>query len=138
MRHGCLYGIGEHNQRHVKLTERLRELEAQRNQTQQTIAQASAGVNELNGAINQLKYVLELWSDDLEGDLAQAYSFSGVYSQALPAQALVRSDLPASEFVQPDGSLIVPPNVTVDLGKISIPKKKRGRPKGNGAMQPDA
>ncbi len=90
MRHSTLYGIGEHNQRHVKLRERLNELEANKQVVMNRIQQDTAGLHELNGAINQIKYILELWSDDIEGDLTQAMSFSGVFVKPIATPEAVR------------------------------------------------
>lgn len=85
MRHSTLYGIGEHNQRHVKLRERLMELEGQEGQLQQSIAQMNANLQQVIGAKAAMKYMLEVWSDDIQPDIAKAMSFSGCFVKSVPA-----------------------------------------------------
>ena len=87
MRHSFLYGIGEHNQRHIKLRERLAELEAQEAQLQQAIAQNTAALQQVVGAKSAFKYFLDVWSDDLDPKLEDAMSFSGVFVKSIPTES---------------------------------------------------
>ena len=97
MRHSTIYGFGEHNHRHVKLRERLMDLEDRKAKAMQAIQQAGADVNQLNGAIEQLNYVMELWCDDLDSDISQAFSFSGAFVRPLEAPS---ADSTGAEVMQ--------------------------------------
>lgn len=79
MRHATLYGIGEHNHRHVKLRERLRELEERQAALNNANAQNMANLHAVNGQIAMLKHMLNVWSDDIFPDEALAMSFAGRY-----------------------------------------------------------
>lgn len=79
MRHSTIYGIGEHNHRHVKLRERLMELEEQKNQVVAAQNQNAMALYKIEGAISAYKNFLELWSDDLDPQWDMAVSFSGQY-----------------------------------------------------------
>jgi len=79
MRPSTMYGIGEHNPRHIRLSARRTEIQAmvnaltaQHNEIGQRIISAKASLGELD-------YVLSTWSDDVETDLRAAVSFSGEY-----------------------------------------------------------
>lgn len=87
MRHSTLYGIGEHNQRHVKLRERLMEMEGQEHQLQQQAAQINATLQQIAGAKSALKYMLEVWSDDIDPDITQAMSFSGCFVKPIAKES---------------------------------------------------
>lgn len=123
MRHSTIYGLGEHNQRHVKLRERMNELESNKNVLMQRIQQDTLGLQGINGALDQIKYIIELWSDDIQGDLEQAMSFSGVFAKSPqnPVAAVSTQPIEAESPV-------------LEL-RQSTPKRKR---KGNGALQPNA
>ena len=77
MRHSTLYGIGEHNHRHVKLRERLVQLEQQAAILTNAINQNSVSLHNTNGQIAMLKNVIEVWSDDLMPDDVMAMSYAG-------------------------------------------------------------
>lgn len=77
MRHSTLYGIGEHNHRHVKLREQLVHLEAQQAALQNAINQNGASLNRTMGQIDMLKHMLGVWSDDLIPDEVTAMSYAG-------------------------------------------------------------
>lgn len=85
MRHTTLYGIGEHNPRHIRIAERIKELEAQKMQLQGQMQECNNRLNQVMGALESYNYMLDAWTDDLDGDLVHAMSFSGVFSKALPA-----------------------------------------------------
>lgn len=79
MRHSTLYGIGEHNPRHVKLLARLTEFEQRKAMVQNQLQTCNLEMHFLNGAIDATKYDLEVWSDDIRPNPLQAVSFSGSY-----------------------------------------------------------
>lgn len=60
----ALYGVGEWSPRMVKLTARRRELEARRNAAQQTAANAQGEIMFLNGALDDLNYMLTTWMQE--------------------------------------------------------------------------
>ena len=88
MRPTTLYGIGEHNQRHIKLRERMAELESQESQLNNTIQNYTQQLAQVRGAKDVLNYVMELWTDDIHGDIAQAMSFSGMFVKSEPTKLL--------------------------------------------------
>lgn len=81
MRHSTIYGYGEHNERHIRLREILMELESRKANIVATLNQAQMDLHHVNGRLDQMKYVLDVWSDDLQGDLKQAISFAGSYGK---------------------------------------------------------
>lgn len=97
MRHTTLYGIGEHNQRHIRISERIKEIEQNKARAQQLIQNATLDLARCEGSIDALQYVLDAWSDDLEPDLAHAISFSGCFVKSIPADPLAKIiELPKS------------------------------------------
>ena len=88
MRHSTLYGIGEHSHRHIKLRERMAELESQAAGLQQNIGQMTATLQSVLGAKDAINYMMEVWSDDIDGDIAHAMSFSGVFVKSVPTPLL--------------------------------------------------
>ena len=121
MRHSTIYGYGEHNQRHVKLRERLAELENNKQALSQQINTATVGLHQITGAIDQLNYILELWSDDVSSEFEQAMSFSGCFVE----QPIAVSQPPVEKISG------------VDIPEVNTTTGKRKR-KGNGALQPHA
>lgn len=79
MRHSTLYGIGEHNPRHVKLSARLAEFEQRKAAVTNQLNAANAELHFINGAIDVTKYDLEVWTDDILPNPLHAVSFSGSY-----------------------------------------------------------
>jgi hypothetical protein len=79
MRPPTMYGIGEHSPRHIRLSARLAEAQAQKaalaGQHDQIIKQSMT----VNGIIHELEYMLGAWTDDVDTDLGQAVSYSGEY-----------------------------------------------------------
>lgn len=84
MRPATLYGIGEHTERHVKISERIKEMEAQKANAEQMAQQAQMSLQRIQGALDAYEYVLSCWCDDTNPDIAQAMSFSGAFKQTLP------------------------------------------------------
>lgn len=89
MRHTTLYGIGEHNLRHIKFTERMKELQGREDGLRNAVAQYTAQLQEIQGAKNMLQYMIDVWSDDIDGSLDQAMSFSGSFVKTIPAVPVV-------------------------------------------------
>jgi hypothetical protein len=85
MRPPTMYGIGELNPRHIRLSSRKVEVEAQ-------IAQLTAQHDELikrtmllKGALGELDYMLGAWSDDIRPDMKHAVSFAQEYARPVGA-----------------------------------------------------
>lgn len=83
MRHSTLYGIGEHNHRHVKLRERLIELEERQTALNNANAQNMANLQLVTGQIAMLRHILNVWSDDLTPDEITAMSYAGQHVRKL-------------------------------------------------------
>ena len=83
MRPSTMYGIGEYSPRHIRLLARLRDCEANKAAAMQQAQQIGARMAQLDGQIGELKYFLDIWSDDLEPDLKQAVSFSQEFHRPL-------------------------------------------------------
>ena len=81
MRPMTMYGIGEHNERHIRLLARLRDCEANKATLTQQAQQIGGRMAQLDGQIGELKYMLDIWSDDVEPDLKQAVSFAQEFKQ---------------------------------------------------------
>lgn len=79
MRPSTMYGIGEHNERHVKIRERMIEFDGQKNACQQQLEVAKLNFKYYEGATEALKYMLEVWTDDIRPNPEHAISFSGAY-----------------------------------------------------------
>lgn len=118
MRHTTIYGLGEHNSRFVKLEARLREIEANRAQAQQTIAQASAIMQQCDGAIMTLKYMMDVWSDDLMPSIEQAVSFSGMHTRKGLGFAPLQEERPPLRVVPAAPTTEVDPEVPAFLRKV--------------------
>jgi len=83
MRPSTMYGIGEHNPRHIKLLARLAEIDANLTQAQQMQAQVNNKIAALMGAKGEVSYMLKHWSDDITPDLRQAVSFAPEYNKEM-------------------------------------------------------
>lgn len=66
-----LYGVGEWSPRMIKLTARRRELEARRNNAQATMQNAHNEMMFLNGALDDLNYMITTWMQDEPPQVAQ-------------------------------------------------------------------
>lgn len=86
MRPTTMYGIGEHTQRHVKLSSRLEEFEAQKAQCHNAIQANTQHFKYLEGAVETLKYIMDVWCDDVSASPEQAMAFSGSYLKKLESQ----------------------------------------------------
>ena len=75
MRPPTMYGIGEHNQRHIALLSRKVMIEAQKAAATAQHAQISQNILTMNGQLAELEHVLQSWCDDIVPDLRQAVSF---------------------------------------------------------------
>jgi hypothetical protein len=73
-----MYGVGECHPRQVKLTARLRELQARKAQHDQQFGFHQQQALFLSGAIDNLNYVLAQWTDDVSPDIEYAISRSAV------------------------------------------------------------
>lgn len=82
MRPPTMYGIGELNPRHIRLTARLAELKAQQQHLLQQQQAASQGLLTIQGALNEVTYYLSCWTDEVRPDARQAVSFSGQHGKA--------------------------------------------------------
>ena len=69
-----MYGVCEISERHIKWTARLRELQTRRNVAQAGVNSASAEVTFLNGAIENMQYMLAQWVDNDDPGLHLAVS----------------------------------------------------------------
>jgi hypothetical protein len=78
-----IYGLGEHTHRHVKLRERLMELEQAKAQLTQGIQHSSMQLKVVEGQLLAYNNMLTVWSDDLDPDLAGAISYGGSYTKPL-------------------------------------------------------
>lgn len=72
-----MYGIGEHNPRHIRLLAKKVELEAHKAALTQQMQAAQQQLLQVSGGIESLDYVLNSWCDEVESDLRQAVSFAG-------------------------------------------------------------
>lgn len=77
------YGLGEHSPRHVKFRERLMELEQLKQNLSQTAQNAAMSLKSVEGQILAFNYMLSVWTDDLDPDIADAVSYSGSYAKPL-------------------------------------------------------
>lgn len=93
MQPSTMYGIGEHNTRHVKLSARLAELEAQKAQCFAAITNNTQQFKYLEGAVEATKYMLEVWCDDVRPSPQHAMSFSGAYHKKAESTGATVLDL---------------------------------------------
>lgn len=81
MRPPTMYGIGEHNPRHIRLLARLADCNAQKQQIDAQIPQLQHRSAHLQGLIDQLQYDLAVWTDDIEYDPKHAVSFAAEFQK---------------------------------------------------------
>lgn len=87
MRPTTMYGIGEHNARHIKVSERIKELDGQEQQALQQQQAVRDALNRIQASKEAFNYVLDCWCDDIEeGDFGSAMSFSGVFKKTEPVE----------------------------------------------------
>lgn len=98
MRPPFLYGIGELNPRHIKLSERLDGFHKSRGHVRAQLQQLQIQDAQLTGAIDDLTYVLQSWCDDIVPDAGQAMSYASQYALTPPAviDATVLDEIPDS------------------------------------------
>lgn len=94
MRPPTMYGIGEHNPRHIRLMARKAEAEAQKAALVHQRDQAANQLLLVTGTLNEINYMLEAWSDDIVIDPRKAVSFSGEFIKPLgqASRALMEAD----------------------------------------------
>ena len=105
MRPPTMYGIGEHNPRHIKLMARLAEVRAN---LQANTAQAEAcgrNVISLKGAEQEILYQLGTWSDDIEPDLREAVSFAQRFHE-MPAANTTHEALQANTVAMEESPVL--------------------------------
>lgn len=122
MRPPTMYGIGELNPRHIRLTARKAEAEAQKAHLQQQHDEIIKRSMQVTGIIGELEYMLGAWTDDIEPDLRKAVSFSSEYTK--PAGELSQSIKEASSSGAEVVSLIPPEQFEVKDSAETIPKKE--------------
>lgn len=81
MRPPTMYGIGEHNPRHIRFLARKVDLEARIAAATAQAGQLQQQILQLTGAKAEMEYVLAAWSDDVKTDLKDAISFAGEYAK---------------------------------------------------------
>lgn len=74
MQPSTIYGISEYQPMHIKLLARLRELEGRRNDANARAAHATNEAHFLNGAIDNLNYILQTWVTPVGEDLSMMAS----------------------------------------------------------------
>ena len=103
MRPPTMYGIGEHNPRHIALLARKVHAEAQKAQMQHKNGIIIKNMMKLDGILQEIDYTLQSWSDDVVPDLRQAVSFSGEFTK--PVGTLAQA---AKEAAPSTGAEVVP------------------------------
>ena len=86
MRPPLLYGIGEHNPRHIKLSGRLEQFHKDRGLVRQQMQQLQTQDAYLSGAIDDATYILQSWCDDIAVQPEQAMSFADQFVKPLSAE----------------------------------------------------
>lgn len=81
MRPPLIYGVGELNPRHIKMSARLAEFQGRYNALQAQHEQIVKETMYLKGAIDDVNYVMQSWSDDVTPDLTKAISFAGDFAK---------------------------------------------------------
>lgn len=79
MRPPLIYGLGELNPRHIKLSSYLDMHHKERGLFRQQLENLKMQEAYVTGRIDALTYVLQNWSDDIEPDIAQAMSLAAQY-----------------------------------------------------------
>ena len=88
LRPHTIYGLGEHSLRHIRISGRIEELQAQKVQAEQLLQQAQAGIAGATAALEAHEYFLATWCDDISADISLAQSFSGVFKETVPTGEL--------------------------------------------------
>lgn len=102
MRPTTMYGIGEHNLRHIRLAERIKECEQRKQALQQQAQAATFGLQQIEGELLAYNYMLDCWTDDIVPDGRDAMSFSGVFAKSKPAEP-VGGYISATDYPHPSG-----------------------------------
>ena len=79
-----VYGLVEHHPRYIKLAERQKELEAQKQQAEQALQHAQLSHQRILGSLEMLEYVMSTWCEDVDPNIVDAYSYSGTFKKTLP------------------------------------------------------
>lgn len=99
MRPPTMYGKGELNPRHIRLTAMIAEANAARAQLVQQGQQIGQQLATVDGRLQVLNYMLATWSDDVEVDVAQAVSFAGQFSKGTGALTAANAEATGAEVV---------------------------------------
>lgn len=114
MRPPTMYGIGELNPRHIRLTARRAEAEAQRVQLVQQHDEIIKRSMQVAGIIGEIDYMLGAWTDDVVPDLRQAVSFSGEFTKPVGASAKAAAQInAASTDAESTGAAVIDLNPSV-------------------------
>lgn len=81
----ALYGISEGTHRHIKLTARRKELQSRKAMLEQQVSSAQAGLNHLNGALDDMDYHMNMWLH--EGDI-RGPDYEQIFPPSRVAEAL--------------------------------------------------
>jgi hypothetical protein len=92
MRPSTMYGIGEHNPRHIRLLARMREAESLRDQCRNNIAQLQVKLASIEGTLSEQNYMLGMWTDDIHPDIRQAVSLAHNYVMPVGELSAVQKD----------------------------------------------
>jgi len=87
MRPPTMYGIGELNQRHIRLSARRADIIANINQLQAQHDDIIKKTMLLKGSLGELDYVLGAWSDDITPDIKHSVSYAREYARPAGASA---------------------------------------------------
>lgn len=104
MRPPTMYGYSDSKPRHVKMTERLNELNGKKQQVIAAIDAANRDLHYLNGAIENQTYVLGHWIDDDDYNPVQAMSYAAEYERGNEVPP------PEVEPIEPDTGTAGPPD----------------------------
>ena len=86
MRPTTMYGIGEHNPRHIRMAARIAEVDAVITQCTQSMQATQQRLLTMQGARAEIAYWMTSWSDDVAPYLDQAVSFAGSYTSSPPKE----------------------------------------------------
>lgn len=96
LRPHTIYGLGEHSPRHVRISSRIAEIQAQKAQAELALVQAQAGLAAATASLEAHEYFLATWCDDIGADISLAQSFSGVFKKTIPTGELESVDVPSN------------------------------------------
>jgi len=108
MRPPTMYGIGEHNPRHISLLARKTSIEAQKAQAVANHQQIAQNINVFNGQLAELEHVLNSWCDDVVPDMRHAVSFS--------SEGVQPKDEPSGAAAPSTGAAVVPLQAEANTG----------------------